>query len=231
MTHHEFAPSSLQRVHDCPGSYRLCKQVPPLPKSPESDEGTLLHERVVSGDLSGLDSEQSSAVESCIQFRESIVTENALTKSEKNLEIKGGSGNVITSGTIDFLSIDNALDHAHIIDWKFGRNMVIEAAGNYQLAAYALGVFQRYNVESVTAHIYQPRIYSHTQYTFTNPANIQRNIERIIARATAPELVLKAGESQCRYCAAKSICPAFSAAFRALETVPNEPRDLSNPSN
>ena len=234
MTHHEFSPSSLQRVHDCPGSYRLCKQAPAPERSPEADEGTMLHERVVSGDLSGLDSEQTAAVESCLNFLKEL-KERREKEGKKLLQfffeepvtVQDKDGNIVTSGTVDVILIwdDGSAD---IIDWKFGRNLVIEAANNYQLAPYSLAVMQKFAVNPVTAHIYQPRLYHHSEYTFRNQANILSNIESIICKATAPELVLNPGESQCRYCPAKSICPAFSAAFSAL-AVESESRDLSNP--
>lgn len=233
-THHLYSPSRLQRIHDCPGSVRMESMCPPEPKSEDATEGTMLHERIAmlikgeSGALDGLDSEQAAAVESCLDFLNPLMREGDQIYIEYHVDVQDEHGELLTEGTLDVALIhtDNTAD---IIDWKFGRTPVEEAPNNYQGASYSLAIFQRFNVSSVTFHIYQPRIFAHTQYTFTNPKNILTNIRTIINRAKAPELILNAGDAACRYCAAKSICPAFSARFRALEATPDETRDLSNP--
>lgn len=230
MTHHLYSPSRLQRIHDCPGSVRMESMCPPVEKTPDATEGTMLHKVIAGcGGEEYLDTEQSAAIESCRDFMHSLYHEDG-TKwySEFEVDVQDEHGEILTQGTMDVL-LHHADNTADIIDWKFGRTPVEEAANNYQGAAYALGVFQLLRVKSVTFHIYQPRIYAHTQYTFTNPKNILTNIRNIINRAKAPELILNAGDTACRYCAAKSICPAFSARFRALEAPPDETRDLSNP--
>ena len=234
MNHHLYSPSRLQRIHDCPGSVRMEAMCPPVEKTPDATEGTMLHERIAalikgeSGALDGLDSEQAAAVESCHDFLKTLMREGDQIYVEYHVDVQDEHGELLTEGTLDVALIhtDNTAD---IIDWKFGRTPVEEAPNNYQGASYSLAIFQRFNVSSVTFHIYQPRIYAHTQYTFTNPRNILTNIRNIINRAKAPELILNAGDAACRYCAAKSICPAFSARFRALEPTQDETRDLSNP--
>ena len=233
-THHLYSPSRLQRIHDCPGSVRMESMCPPVEKTPDATEGTMLHERIAmlikgeSDALDGLDSEQAAAVESCHDFLKSLMLEGDRIHVEHHVDVQNEHGELLTEGTLDVALIhaDNTSD---IIDWKFGRTPVEEAPNNYQGASYSLGVFQRFGVSSVTFHIYQPRIFNHTQYTFTNPKNILTNIRNIINRAKSPELILNAGDTACRYCAAKSICPAFSARFRALEPTQNESRALADP--
>ena len=231
LIHHLYSPSRLQRIHDCPGSVRMESMCPPVENTPDATEGTMLHERVVSEDLSGLDSEQAAAVESCLSFAESLIDNSCTVDKELFLIVRDedGKGDVLTSGTADFVIVHTGQKTADVIDWKFGRTPVEEAPNNYQGASYSLGVFQRFGVSSVTFHIYQPRIFNHTQYTFTNPKNILTNIRNIINRAKSTELILNAGDTACRYCAAKSICPAFSARFRALEPIQNETRALEDP--
>ena len=226
-THHNFSPSTLQRLSLCPGSFRMSDGLPEQ-KTEHAEEGTMLH-KVLSEDLpnEGLTEEQSELINQCDAFWTGLVQpEDLVCVKEKPLKVMDGE-NVLTEGTADVVIV-HSNNTSDVIDWKFGRNPAPEANHNYQLAAYALGVFQEYGVAEVTAHIYQPRLYHHSEYTFRNPENILSNIESIIRKATAPELVLNPGESQCRYCPAKSICPAFSAAFSAL-AVESESRDLSNP--
>ena len=234
MTHHLYSPSRLQRIHDCPGSVRMESMCPPVEKTPDATEGTMLHERIAaairgeSNALDGLDAEQSAAVESCLEFLETLKRPGDQIFVEYHVDVQDEHGELLTEGTLDvaLIHVDNTAD---CVDWKFGRTIVEEAANNYQGASYSLAIFQRFNVSAVTFHIYQPRIYAHTQYTFTNPRNILTNIRNIINRAKAPELILNAGDTACRYCAAKSICPAFSARFRALEPTQEENRALSDP--
>lgn len=234
MTHHLYSPSRLQRIHDCPGSVRMESMCPPVEKTPDATEGTMLHERIAalikgeSGALDGLDSEQSAAVESCHDFLKTLMREGDQIYIEYHVDVQDEHGEILTDGTLD-VALIHTDKTADIIDWKFGRTIVEEAANNYQGASYSLAIFQLFNVSAVTFHVYQPRVFRHTEYTFTNPRNILTNIRNIINRAKAPELILNAGDAACRYCAAKSICPAFSARFRALETTQDETRDLSNP--
>ena len=234
MTHHLYSPSRLQRIHDCPGSVRMESMCPPVTTTPEASEGTLLHERIaaaIRGEanaLDGLDAEQSAAVESCLEFLETLKRPGDQIYVEYRLDVQDEHGELLTEGTLD-VALIHTDKTANIIDWKFGRTPVEEAPNNYQGASYSLAIFQRFNVLSVTFHIFQPRIFAHTQYTFTNPKNILTNIRNIINRAKSPELILNAGDTACRYCAAKSICPAFSARFRALEPTQNESRTLADP--
>ena len=234
-THHLYSPSRLQRIHDCPGSVRMESMCPPVTTTPEASEGTLLHEAIKKlirdpecDAYSGFDTEQCGAIENCLSFLATLEQKDDLVNAEQPLYIEDEHGKLLTEGTADVVIV-HTNNTADLVDWKFGRTIVEEAPNNYQLAAYALGVFQNYGVDSVTCHIYQPRAYHQSHYTFSYPQNIQKNLQNIISLAKAPELILNAGDSQCRYCAAKSICPAFSARFRALEATPVETRDLTNP--
>lgn len=222
-------PSQLQQAAACPGSYRMQQGIKDTP-SPEAAEGTMLHERVVSGYLGGLDMEQSDAVRRCIEFRDSLRTGYDTMRSEKSLELRDTQGNLLTKGTCDVLLTDTMCNKCAIIDWKFGRTPVADCAGNYQLAAYALGAMELTGAPECEAHIYQPRIGAHTQYTFRQPAPIIRNLSHIMARAMrGDKLELNPGEEQCRYCKAKSECPAFRRMASAVAAVAQDSAALSDP--
>jgi hypothetical protein len=222
--HHQYSPSRLQQLKECPGSARMQDGLPEV-KTPEADEGTMLHERIVTRDLSGLTTEQESLVCKCLEFLES--KKEAGMKEimqEVRLTIRDGE-KPLTFGTADVVLLFE--DHAVVIDWKFGRTPVTDANRNLQLAAYALGVMQRFNIRSVEVIVFQPRIHSVTSYTFTKPEAILHNISRVIEAAKNTDyLVLHAGDC-CRYCLAKSTCPAFRAQFSALDAA--QQRDLSDP--
>ena len=224
-THHPFSPSRLQQLKECPGAARMQDGLDEI-KTPEADEGTMLHERIVTRNLDGLTAEQESLVQQCLDFMQSKMTEGMVKiLQEVRLDIKGDDDMLLTYGTADVVIL--FADHAVVIDWKFGRTPVTEANRNLQLASYALGVMQKFGVRSVTVIVFQPRIHAVTEYTFTKPEAILHNITRVIAAAKDPErLVLHAGDA-CRYCLAKPNCPAFRAQFSVLAVPPD--RDLTNP--
>ena len=74
--HHDFGPSSLDRMSLCPGSYFM-QQGMPREESENADEGTMLHDRVATGDLSGLTAEQEEMVRTCLDRLEEIAWGNS----------------------------------------------------------------------------------------------------------------------------------------------------------
>lgn len=224
--HHKYSPSRLQQLKECPGSARMQEGLPDV-KTPEADEGTMLHEHVARRNLDGLNAEQESLVRECLAFLDRMIAEGGEGVQvfyEVRLEIKKGA-KVLTWGTADVVLI-YPNGKAKVIDWKFGRTPVTEAARNLQLASYALGVMQKYGVKEVEVFVFQPRIHAVTSYNFTKPDAIAHNIGLVIYAAEEKRLVLNAGDA-CRYCLAKSICPAFRAEFASLDAAPS--RDLSDP--
>ena len=225
--HHKYSPSRLQQLFLCPGSARMQEGMAEI-KTPEADEGTMLHERVATRNLEGLTTEQESLVRECLEFLDKMIAEGGegvRVFYEVRLEIKREDGTVLTWGTADVVLLFQD-GTAKVIDWKFGRTPVAEAARNLQLASYALGVMQMFGAVSVEVFVFQPRIHACTSYNFTKPDAIRYNIGRVIDAAEDERLVLNAGDA-CRYCLAKTHCPAFRAKFSALTVT--ESRDLTNP--
>ena len=217
ITHHPFSPSTLQRLSLCPGSWRMTKDIPEPPQSEDAAEGTKLHQAVWNLEtFDKLDAEQQTAVTACDEFKKHIIEELCKTEigvqyvQEYKVSVMDGDED-LTSGYIDFAAIGKK--SAVIVDWKFGRGEVPNAEGNYQLAAYSLGIMQKFGCEEVTAHIFQPRIHGHTQYTFTKPHNILVNIKTIIMNAKMESITLRASDEACRYCRAASTCPACNARY------------------
>ncbi len=72
-------------------------------------------------------------------------------------------------GTVDCLIIYGT--ELHVIDFKYGKGVPVNAEGNYQMALYALGVYQEYgfffNIENVHFHIVQPRIPNNSSWSTT----------------------------------------------------------------
>ena len=221
-THHAFSPSSLNRLRDCPGSYVMQLGLEET-ATPESSEGTMLHDRIARKDFSNLTPEQEEMCELCLKEIDSVLKMSTCMNTdvvhEKHLTVKDAEGNTVTSGTADVVIIEkegtDTVKGLTVIDWKFGRTPVADVGHNLQLAAYALGAMQRYGATSCRAIIFQPRIKNRSEYTFTKAGAILSNISAVIARANSDKVVLQAGD-QCKYCLAKSKCPAFSKMFQAL---------------
>lgn len=223
-------PSALQQYAACPGSYQMQLGMP-YETSPEAEEGTMLHSRVAhGGNTEGLDTEQAGAVEFCMEFLMDTIRDSGLGTAtfEQPIEVRRQDGTLLTKGTCDVLLTGKNADTCAVIDWKFGRTPVEDAASNLQLAAYALGAMQLIKASSCTVHVFQPRIKKHTCYTFTKPEAIIANIDKVIKRATGESMILNAGEA-CRYCKAKGVCPAFRRTSDALAVVRDNADALATP--
>jgi hypothetical protein len=150
-------------------------------------------------------------------------------------------------GTSDAVIVIN--DTAYVYDLKLGSKYV-EARNNVQLSLYALGAvdaleFSGYTINNVELVIVQPKISMHPQHFVTSAleltevknlarAAVAFNLEAENTFIDPPtqdwvNIYLKTGEEQCRYCRAKSICPALNVVAQKtlLETaVSNIGEDL-----
>lgn len=225
MDHHEFSPSRLEQYRLCPGSYWMQKGIPES-ESEIAKEGQLLHNAVATGDLKGLDDEQTKAVQKCQAFIDSVWSEGAELFTEKKVAVYDPeTKEIITFGTADVVISNGAA--ISVIDWKFGYNPVKNVNENIQLAAYAAGAMQLFGLESCACFVFQPRIGNKSHHGFTNLSAIIANIKSIIKRAKSDRLVLNATEDSCRYCLARLNCPAFRLKFQRLAACKRD-YDLSN---
>lgn len=135
-----------------------------------------------------------------------------------HLGIKGMDG-----GTADTV-LASFCGPLHIIDLKYGMG-VVEVEGNSQLLIYAEGLLEELNsnylFSEVILHIHQPRA-AHPQgplrtyrYSVDEVRNFAASVvvpaaEKVHAQFGLPavEMELHPGDDQCRFCRAKSHCPA-----------------------
>lgn len=122
-------------------------------------------------------------------------------------------------GTADVILIADG--HMHIVDFKYGKGIPVDAAGNPQIRLYALGALNAYamlyDIDDTTMHIVQPRLDSITSETL--PVDM---LEGWGADYVAPRAALAAegkgdhnpGE-HCRWCRCKNVCRHF--AMKQLE--------------
>lgn len=199
--HAKISPSSLRYREICAG----WQHSPGT--SDAAEEGTMMHDAAERGDTTSLNEEQRAQVKECFEYVEGI-TELA-DEVHKELKLDGGAGQ--TWGTADVVSING--EHAHVIDYKFGRWPVDDADVNLQGWAYAVGVFASFPVSRVTVHFLIPRIDAATRHTFTREDDYDRlktRVATVIARAELPDPPLNPDPKACQYCAAKARCPALA---------------------
>jgi len=123
-------------------------------------------------------------------------------------------------GTCDTIIVaDGTL---HIVDYKHGAGVLVEAEENSQLMLYGLGALRMfdgiYNIEKVSMTIFQPRRNSVTTYELT-PEALYKWADEVLKPAAelafAGEGVFKAGD-WCQFCKAKAQCRARAKANMEL---------------
>lgn len=202
-THAKFGPSSLRYREICAG----WQHSPGT--SDAAEEGTLMHEAAETGDLSKLTPEQVAQVQECLDYLAPLEDGADEVSKELRLDCAG-----LTWGTADRVIIRGGGDHAHVVDFKFGRWPVDDADVNLQGWAYAVGAFHMFPVERVTVHFLIPRIDTATRHTFIRSVDYDRmktRVAAVIARAELADPPLNPDPKACQYCAAKATCPALTA--------------------
>lgn len=229
MAHHEFSPSRLARMRNCPGSYALTKTYNiPEPPSEDAEEGHELHSAIELGKLPE-DQEQAELVSRCVTVYKEILAsigQESKLYHEQLVQVLDTDGTVLTEGTADVVIEDTELEMVTVIDWKFGRNPVSPAGFNLQTMAYGYGAAQKRGWHKCRCIIFQPRLMSKPdQAVFDGFAfnMISVNIRTIISTAKK-EFILQMGE-HCTYCPARSICPEMD--YQQAVAIPPTCKDIS----
>ncbi len=241
----ELRPSSAGRWVACPASPAL--EAPfPNASSEAAREGTAAHwvaEQVLKG--ASLSERAPNNVHITAEMLSYV---GEYVEHVRNVIIGSTAGFVIehpvalgcgVKGSCDAACLDGG--HLHLWDLKYGWSLV-EAAGNWQLVTYAIGLYEQYcgSIDKVTMHIVQPRP-SHPEgrvrsWTLTIPeldeyrAKLYAAAE--LARRPGPPYPAAATGSHCRYCRALHVCPAAqAAAMNAIDVSESGvPHGLSTPS-
>jgi len=117
-------------------------------------------------------------------------------------------------------------------DLKFGKGVAVDAAGNEQLMIYALGAVDQFDVlgeiKSVRMVIHQPRLnhVSESEMTVEDLREEARRFQAASADALSDSPTMAAGEKQCRWCKALSVCKV--AADSASATIDASFEDLTS---
>lgn len=212
--HHTYGPSTLKSRAICPGW-----QNDNSSDKEHADEGTLLHEVSEKKKASEvpaikeLTDEQKDCVITCLRYVERLEEGALEVKKEVRLSILDG----LTFGTSDRVIVRKATKGRRIdvVDFKFGRRSVDDAATNLQGFAYVLGAFDLYqDAETATVHFILPRRDEVDTHTFTRAdyAKLALAVKTVIERAatyqqTKDASMLNMTPSNCLYCGNKIHCP------------------------
>jgi len=250
--HSVYGPSSAERWLNCSGSIQAEAEIPELTESEFATEGSTAHHL---GEICLRENKKTNSFKDCLfhEFPNNPVDQEMVDCVQEYVDyvkslggqqeyeqkvsyeewIPGGFGTADTIVTIGYT--------LHVIDLKYGKGIKKDSEKNPQGLLYALGAlserdaFQNFSKVIITIH--QPRL-NHVSSWETTPDYIykwadQAKIQAKLCTAKNPERT--PGESQCRWCRAKPICPALAVRtenalmkqFNELEAVnPTPPTKL-----
>lgn len=230
--HAKYSPSQLARIIACPGSVKASETETQETNS-YAEEGTMLHQvmeqtigkaikaaklderLVIEAPNHTLTREQLWACEVAGDYFTELYRELALSgQVEVFLETKttlAPFGIYDCYGTAD-VKIMTSTGELHIIDWKFGQGIFVDAVNNPQFKAYALGSCVAFGrpagFKKIVTHVVQPRLGNchGVEYTYGELLDWANEILKPalhLASTSAPRIP---GEEQCKWCLAKANC-------------------------
>ena len=223
--HAPLSPSRLQRIIDCPGSFRFgrkCEEEQQEDRSSYAEEGSMLHAAVESYLRNEkwlgpeLNHEQMDAVKDAIDYfhvlENTLASQSPTLHIEERVYLKEYSPSLYEcSGTCDIIM--KTKDEIHVIDWKFGKGVPVYAEDNDQLYAYAAGAAINpetlLSYKRVYIHCIQPRLDSYDVVDISPKSLLQWINGRLIpgcSEALGDSPTFHAGTKQCRWCPAKVKC-------------------------
>lgn len=251
--HALLSPSSASRWLNCPAAPRLEEGVPDK-GSPYAAEGTLAHAYCAwklkaylgldfTGEKAEMDrldaeyhtgemDEHTDAYAAYVMERYNAAlsrTPDAQLLVETRLDFSRYVPEAF--GTADALIIaDGTLE---VIDFKYGKGVRVEAERNPQMMIYALGAWERFNmeyrIERVRMTIVQPRLDNVSQYELSAAGLLAWASYVLTPRAReawSGDGAARAG-TWCRFCKVRSTCRALADASTGAAARHPDPRLLS----
>lgn len=250
-THSPISPSNFERRMLCPGSLEAEKGLP-YTTSVHAETGTMLHERVneyITGAtwIHNLNEQQRNVVTDAGNYY--LELKNSDFTVVKEIHEQTFSLDFLMSGmqgTADSVLIlydkEKNRCQIHVIDYKFGQGVAVNAHENYQLMLYALGVYMHPEINNVvkyycnlgsnqqsfrftTAHLHivQPYIansrwdLSDEQLTSLITGSRMQLIKQAIINANEPKAIRIPSKKACQFCKAKPTCYALNSMLPAVD--------------
>lgn len=244
--HSLISPSNFERRMLCPGSLNAEKDLPEQ-TSKAAEEGTMLHERTALYIKSlykkdeknslwdyELTEDQANAVKHAGDYFNKLIGDKDIVIFEYH-ERKYFLNHIYSDmqGTADsvLLLLNDKTNELvlHVIDYKFGKGVLVGAFKNYQLLMYAIGVLNSLPYQfshevnavyvdrfKINLHIVQPYIRDSnwelsddekTEFLSQSALDKYAQIAKACYEPGAPRI---ASKKACQFCKAKSTCPALA---------------------
>ena len=221
--HAKLSASGAHRWMACPGSVAAEEGLPDV-SSPFAVEGTEAHNIMEVTLRTGRpaeefaeDGEMSSNVQMYVDYVRAIAhNPDGPAGFPIDIEKRVDYSDWVPDGfgTADTIVLLNGA--LHVIDLKYGMGVRVFAKDNPQAMLYALGAYAFYDtfldIERVHVSIVQPRL-DHIDEWEIGVDDLLRfgEVARAAAEATEdPNALRIPGEKQCRFCKAKTTCPALA---------------------
>lgn len=219
MAHALFAPSSAHRWTLCPGSVTVEAKLPDR-SSFSSEEGDLGHafgaHRLAPEKFPAplnVPADMPAHIAVYEDYVRSLPGDRFI---EVKVPISFITGEPDASGTSDAIVVDHEHGVVEVVDLKYGMGVKVFAEDNMQLIMYALGAVRLFefvlDVKRVRMTIVQPRL-NHIDTVEMLIEDLREWEDRLrgaAERARAEPNVLVPGDKQCRFCKARSTCPALA---------------------
>lgn len=233
--HAVLGPSGADRWMTCPGSVLLTKGLPDV-ESEAAKEGTDYH---LVASVALIEQQDAASYVGRPMPSGNLVTEENAEYLQEYLDLVrklavGGTllveeevplahitGEIGGFGTSDAVIMRLKERELIVADLKFGRGVEVKAEDNRQCKLYALGVIEKHQLEeevdTVRLVISQPRAGGTSEWTTTmaellafRDREVKTAVDRVLA-VTAENVTtqLTPSEKACRFCKAKSTCPAL----------------------
>lgn len=208
--------SGFERIVLCPGSWQMEKGLPDQ-TSDDAESGTRIH-AALSGESVELDPQEEDTVEICKSLAAGLVDKTLdetkpIYLVERRLWFEGPAQGIdLVSAKVDMLVMADR--RALIVDFKTGRGEVEHAVGNHQLMVAAVCAAHEYDLDRVFVAIVQPWVSPQVTtavYEGEQLASARGVIIDAIRSSLRDNAPLIPGEKQCKYCKAKTTCPAVKA--------------------
>ncbi len=226
-------PSSADRWINCPGSLRLCADLPELPSSSYAEEGSRAHIVFEMAQRTGALTREMC--ESDEQHNALLIAMDAMAVERRRfvtLELEVYEAKVVplrawpeTAGSADVVMVGRLADGRRAVtisDLKYGKNVLV-SPGSPQIALYGLGAADLVggHVDTMRTVVIQPRLKRTTippvrsiDHSRDGMAQFLRKAANAAHATTMPDAPLVPGSKWCMWCAAKDVCPAKGANAR-----------------
>ncbi len=234
-THMKLSASGCSRWWECPGSIRMAEGQPNI-ESEFALEGTAAHalaehvlknppanafyyqkrEHLIPNFPKGqkVTEEMADFVQGYVDY---VVNLRNETKGDVLLEQKVVAKHIhpMLGGTADTI-IKEHFTCLHVVDFKYGAGIAVEAKDNKQMRVYGVAAAYGEDFPMVKLHIYQPRA-EHAdgpvrveEMKMSDLVEWSKELKQKAIATEDPKAPLKTGE-HCRWCPGKVVCPAFKA--------------------